>query len=246
MEKREFSLSDLLALVIKRFSIILIAAILGASAALYYCLFLLAPRYQAVTKYFVDTTGQSILDSTADTSSASVKAQRETVLSRMVVPSYIEILKTHNFAEHIAQKLNQKDSIKHTYTGDELYASIVYSFQEELESYTVTVTTTDPADAFIIARCIEEESEPYLIEKRPGAENTLRIIDNARFPESSISLSTPVCLILGFIVGALLAFCVCLILETTDVHITDEKSLSLLGLTILATIPERTPERSKK
>ncbi len=246
MDKREFSLTDLLGLVIKRFTIILVAALLGASAALYYCLFLLTPRYQAVSKYFVDTTGQSMLDSTADNSSASIKAQRETVLSRMVVPSYIEILKTHNFAEHIAQKLNQKDSIKHKYTGDELYAAIAYSFQEELESYTVTVTTTDQADAFIIARCIEEESEPYLIEKRPGAENTLRIIDNARFPESSISFSMPVYLLLGFIVGALIALCVCLILETTDIHIKDEKSLSLLGLTVLATIPERTPERRKK
>ncbi len=249
MEQREISLADILGLIVKRLPIILIAAVLGASAALYYCLFLLTPRYQAVTKYYVDTTGQTMLDSTADTSSASVKAQRETVLSRMVVPSYIEILQTRNFAGHIAEKLKGNENLSEErklrpYTEDELYAAIRYSYQEELESYTVTVTVGDPADAYIIASCIEAESEPYLIEKKPSAENTLRIIDNARYSGNSVTLSTPVYLILGFFVGAMLAVVVCFFIEINDVRIRDEKALAALGLTILGTIPDYVPERT--
>lgn len=251
MEQREFSLADILGLIVKRFWIILIAAVLGASAALYYCLFLLTPRYQATTKYYVDTTGQSMLDSTSDTSSTSVKAQRETVLSRMVVPSYIEILQTRNFAGHIAEKLEGNENLSEArqlqpYTENELYAAIRYTYQEELESYTVTVTVGDPADAYIIANCIEAESEPYLIEKKPSAENTLRIIDNARYSEAPITLSTPIYLVLGFLIGAFIAVGVCFIIEINDVRIRDEKSLTAMGLTVLGTIPDYLPGQTMK
>lgn len=251
MEQREFSLADIFCLIVKRFWIILIAAVLGAAVALYYSLFLMTPRYQAVTKYYVDTTGQTMLDSTVDTSSTSIKTQRETVLSRMVVPSYIEILQTRNFAAHIADKLKDNPNLSEErqlrpYTENELYAAIRYTYQEELESYTVTVTVGDPVDAYIIANCIEAESEPYLIEKKPSAENTLRIIDNARYSEASITLSTPIYLVLGFLVGALIAIVICFIIENNDVCIYDEKSLTTMGLTVLGTIPDYIPDQGTK
>ena len=125
MNKHEFTLAEIFDIAIKRIWIILAAMIVGGLAALYYTSFLVTPKYQSTTKYLVDTTGLSEAGYFAAATTASVEEQRHTVLSRLLVSSYIEILQTHNFSEFLAVKLESKTDLAperpHPYTGDELF-----------------------------------------------------------------------------------------------------------------------------
>lgn len=260
MRNREFALTDLLNIAIKRIWIILAAMLVGAILALYYSMFLVTPRYQSVSKYLVDTAN---LSTESSSSSAMIEEQRNTVLSRLIVTSYIEILKTHNFAEHIAAKLESEDYVENLvaqiiqeqtlppnsldantrlsipYTGNQLYGAILYKYQDELESYTVTVTAASPTDALIIAACVQNESERYLTEKKPSAAGTLKVIDNARFNPSPVNVKVPLSVLLGAFIGAALAFAIAFIVEINDVRVKNEKEISeILGLPVIGSIPE--------
>ena len=183
MNKHEFTLAEFFGIAIKHIWIIFAAMIIGGLAALYYTSFLVTPKYESETKYLVDTTSLAADAGYYGSTTASVEEQRNTVLSRLIVSSYIEILQTHNFSEYLAIMLESNTNLSRPYTGDELFGMIKYTFEEEKEFYLVTVTATDPADAFIIARCIEENSESYLATKKSSAQGTLKVIDNARTKE---------------------------------------------------------------
>lgn len=166
MNKHEFTVAEFFGIAIKHIWIIFAAMIIGGLAALYYTSFLVTPKYESETKYLVDTTSLATDAGYYGSTTASVEEQRNTVLSRLIVSSYIEILQTHNFSEYLAIMLESNTNLSRPYTGDELFGMIKYTFEEEKEFYLVTVTATDPADAFIIARCIEENSESYLATKK--------------------------------------------------------------------------------
>ena len=242
MNKHEFTLAEIFDIAIKRIWIILAAMIVGGLAALYYTSFLVTPKYQSTTKYLVDTTGLSEAGYYAAATTASVEEQRHTVLSRLLVSSYIEILQTHNFSEFLAVKLESKTDLAperpHPYTGDELFNMIQYTFEEDKEFYLVTVTADDPADAFIIARCIEENSESYLASKKASAQGTLKVIDNARRNKDAVNVNLVLNVFIGALCGAILAFAAAFVVEINDVRIKSEKELvNTVGLPVIGSIP---------
>lgn len=217
--------------------------IIGGLAALYYTSFLVTPKYESETKYLVDTTSLATDAGYYGSTTASVEEQRNTVLSRLIVSSYIEILQTHNFSEFLAIKLESNpylSSRPHPYTGDELFGMIKYTFEEEKEFYLVTVTATDPADAFIIARCIEENSESYLATKKNSAQGTLKVIDNARTNEKAVNVNFVLNVIIGALCGAILAFAIAFVIDINDVRIKSEKELiRAVDLPVIGSIPEQ-------
>ena len=244
MNKHEFTLAEIFDIAIKRIWIILAAVIVGGLAALYYTSFLVTPKYQSTTKYLVDTTGLSEAGYYAAATTASVEEQRHTVLSRLLVSSYIEILQTHNFSEFLAVKLESKTDLApkrpHPYTGDELFNMVKYTFEEDKEFYLVTVTADDPADAFIIARCIEENSESYLASKKASAQGTLKVIDNARRNKDAVNVNLVLNVFIGALCGAILAFAAAFLIEINDVRIKSEKELvNTVGLPVIGSIPEQ-------
>ncbi|MGN1121302.1 MAG: YveK family protein [Eubacteriales bacterium] len=238
MRNREIRLTDLFSVLLKRIWFIVAALIVGAAIAFYYSQCLVTPRYQSVSKYLVDTTN---LSGEVSTTSASIEEQRNTVLSRLVVSSYIEILETRNFAEYIAELLADNPELSRPYSGAEVNASMAFQYQEELESYTVTITATNAQDALIIAECIQNESERYLITKKPSAEGTLKVIDNARLGAAPINVNVPLSVLLGAFVGALIAFCIAFLIDISDVRVKDEKEISeILELPVIGSIPDCT------
>ena len=246
MDKNEISLAELFGIAIKRIWIIIAAMIIGGLAALYYTSFLVTPMYQSVSKYLVDTTNLAVGSNYYASTTASVEEQRNTVLSRLIVSSYIEILQTHNFSEYLALMLEGNTNLSRSYTPDELLSMVTYAFVEEKEFYTVTVKAPDPADAFIIARCIEENSEEYLTTKKSSAKGTIKIIDNARTNEVPVNVRYVLNILIGALTCALIAFGIVFVVETNDVRIKNEKELiSAVGLPVIGAIPEQTLYRDK-
>lgn len=240
MNKHEFTVAEFFGIAIKHIWIIFAAMIIGGLAALYYTSFLVTPKYESETKYLVDTTSLATDAGYYGSTTASVEEQRNTVLSRLIVSSYIEILQTHNFSEYLAIMLESNTNLSHPYTGDELFGMIKYTFEEEKEFYLVTVTATDPADAFIIARCIEENSESYLATKKSSAQGTLKVIDNARTNENAVNVNFVLNAIIGALCGAILAFAIAFVIDINDVRIKSEKELiRAVDLPVIGSIPEQ-------
>lgn len=240
MNKHEFTLAEFFGIAIKHIWIIFAAMIIGGLAALYYTSFLITPKYESETKYLVDTTSLAADAGYYGSTTASVEEQRNTVLSRLIVSSYIEILQTHNFSEYLAIMLESNTNLSRPYTGDELFGMIKYTFEEEKEFYLVTVTATDPADAFIIARCIEENSESYLATKKSSAQGTLKVIDNARTNENAVNVNFVLNAIIGALCGAIIAFAVAFVVDINDVRIKSEKELiRAVDLPVIGSIPEQ-------
>ena len=240
MNKHEFTVAEFFGIAIKHIWIIFAAMIIGGLAALYYTSFLVTPKYESETKYLVDTTSLATDAGYYGSTTASVEEQRNTVLSRLIVSSYIEILQTHNFSEYLAIMLESNTNLSRPYTGDELFGMIKYTFEEEKEFYLVTVTATDPADAFIIARCIEENSESYLATKKNSAQGTLKVIDNARTNENAVNVNFVLNAIIGALCGAILAFAIAFVIDINDVRIKSEKELiRAVDLPVIGSIPEQ-------
>ncbi len=240
MNKHEFTLAEFFGIAIKHIWIIFAAMIIGGLAALYYTSFLVTPKYESETKYLVDTTSLAADAGYYGSTTASVEEQRNTVLSRLIVSSYIEILQTHNFSEYLALMLESNTNLSRPYTGDELFGMIKYTFEEEKEFYLVTVTATDPADAFIIARCIEENSESYLATKKNSAQGTLKVIDNARTNENAVNVNFVLNVIIGALCGAIIAFAIAFVIDINDVRIKSEKELiRAVDLPVIGSIPEQ-------
>ena len=240
MNKHEFSVAEFFGIAIKHIWIIFAAMIIGGLAALYYTSFLVTPKYESETKYLVDTTSLAADAGYYGSTTASVEEQRNTVLSRLIVSSYIEILQTHNFSEYLAIMLESNTNLSRPYTGDELFSMIKYTFEEEKEFYLVTVTATDPADAFIIARCIEENSESYLATKKSSAQGTLKVIDNARTNENAVNVNFVLNAIIGALCGAIIAFAIVFVIDINDVRIKSEKELiRAVDLPVIGSIPEQ-------
>ena len=240
MNKHEFTVAEFFGIAIKHIWIIFAAMIIGGLAALYYTSFLVTPKYESETKYLVDTTSLATDAGYYGSTTASVEEQRNTVLSRLIVSSYIEILQTHNFSEYLAIMLESNTNLSRPYTGDELFGMIKYTFEEEKEFYLVTVTATDPADAFIIARCIEENSESYLATKKNSAQGTLKVIDNARTNENAVNVNFVLNVIIGALCGAILAFAIAFVIDINDVRIKSEKELiRAVDLPVIGSIPEQ-------
>ena len=55
MHNNELTLADLLNVALKRIWILLIAAVIGGLAAMYYSNFLVVPKYHSSSKFYVDT-----------------------------------------------------------------------------------------------------------------------------------------------------------------------------------------------
>lgn len=248
MNNREVTVTDLIKVAIKRIWVIVVAMVIGGLIAFYYTSFMVTPIYQSQTKYLVDTTDLSG-DAVQKSSTAQVEIQRITVLSRLLVSSYIEILDTRNFAEYVSEKIAGDERLSREYTASNISELVDFNYEEESESYKVTVSAFDPMDALIIAQYIQNESGNYLNTKKASSNETLYVIDNARLNPDPVNVHVAMYMILGMIAGAVIAFAICFIIELNDVRVRDEKELSeILQLPIIGLIPEYVPanETGKK
>ena len=243
MEKREITLSDLISILLKRFWIILAVMIVGGLLAYYYATNMVTPLYTAQTKYLVDT---AILSDNTE-SSANIEEQRNNVLSKLMASTYIEILNTRLFTDYLAELLEEAN-LSNVYTSEQLFNMIKYSYEDNTETYMVTVTAFSPEDARIISEYIENETENYLVSKKTNAAKTLQVIDRAWDNKNPSNVNVLMTVILGLIVGAIIPFIILLIADMNDLRIKDEKSISnMFNLPVLGSIPEYTvPVKNSK
>ena len=233
MEKRDFSLLDILQLLKIRWWIILLAAIIFASGAGVFSYFTYEPTYSSsVTVYVNDQTGQD--SNTADDVS-QVRWAKE------VVNSYLALLKTNDFMEEISSEYQARFPeawAEKTYSATKLAKSCVkYTIIEETYLFTFTVTTHDKEVSYNIGKIFEELGPKKILEVT--GKEAVKIADSSRIAtEASNSRNMARNSIMGFLIGAILAFLVVLIIEVSDVRIKDEDDIvDTYSVPLLGSVP---------
>lgn len=249
MNNREIKISELVGVAIKRIWIIIIAAVIGFAAALWFTKNFVVPQYRVESKYLIDL-GRLSEETIGDGSLNQLEAQRQIVTARYYIKSYVEILDTMNFSGFIADKLAEnpdKYPLTRQYSPSALNSLSVFKFEEESETYSLTITAFASTDAISIARCIEDSSEEYISSIKPMAEDTLKIIENARENPSPINVNASANALLGAIFLAVLAYAVCFVVEIKDARIKGEKELAtVLGVPVLGVIPVYSSDKNAK
>ena len=220
MEKKEFSLLDILQLLKKRWWIIALAAIVVAGGAVFYSDWVYEPTYaSSVTVYVNDQTSQ-------DTNTADDVSQVNWALK--VIKNYVEILKTNDFMEQLSNTYQARFPeawAEKNYTATRLGTKCVkYEATEETYLFTFTVTTHDKNVSYNIGKIFEELAPQKILEIT--GKDAIKIADGARVAVSaSNSKNMMRNSLMGLLVGAVLSFLVVFIIDISDVRIKDEEDL---------------------
>lgn len=250
MEKNEISLVDLLKIAVKWIYLLLAGMIVFGVALFVYSTNFVIPKYEASTKYCIQTRGQSIESDVLD-------GQRTVAYAQLVLGTYIDILDTRDFAEEVAFYMNgsEKDTdsvakkaklaaltqyipYDKTYTPDGIKNMVTYNSEEEKISFDVVVNSESYDESFAIARCIEIIASDYIEEKYPGV-GVVTVIDKAILSDKPVNNRTLLLTLAGVLLGAFLTFALAYIFECADTRIKDEQTLSeRMGVAIIGVIPD--------
>ncbi|MBR6515162.1 MAG: hypothetical protein IKT46_10085 [Clostridia bacterium] len=219
MEKREFSLLDILQLLKSFWWILLIAAIVFAGIGAAYSVAVYDPVYSSSVEFYV--IGQSGQNDDASDDATQVKWAKD------VVNSYVEILKANSFLEDVSAKYeadHPEEWEAKTYSAIKLAKCTKYTIKEDTYIFTITVTTHDPDVSCNIARIFETEAPARIkeLEKRDAIQPS-DYPRPADTPSNSRNLGRNA--ILGFLIGAILAFLVVLVIDLSDIRIKDEDDI---------------------
>ena len=239
MNNRELKLTDLIGIAMKRIWLLIIAAIIGVLAGICVSKFLVDPVYSVKTKYIVDTAAL-----TAGNEIDQLEAQRQVVGARYQVPSYVEILNTTNFAVDVAKRLSESPE-GYGLTQEEIPSiatvrgAVDYNFEEEAETFTITVMAGNPNQAYAIARCIELNAEEYIVTKKTMAKDTLKIIDNARYSEAPVNVNLMLTVIICVVLFVALTYGICFFVDMYDIRIKNANDVQeIFGIPVIGRIPK--------
>ena len=144
--EKEIDLRQLLNVLLKRWWIILIVAVLAAVLLFAYSVLFVTPQYQSSVLMYVNNSSISV-------GSLSVNAADLTA-SRNLIPTYRVFLKSRLTLEEVCNIVNADPEIKTTYSYGKLYSMVDASSENNTEVLRVKVVGTDPKDTQIIANCI--------------------------------------------------------------------------------------------
>ena len=226
----EIDLLELFGVLWQRALVIILVALLTASAVFAFTLFMIAPTYQATVSFYVNNSSISIGSMNYSISAGELSA------STSLVNTYIYILKSRTTLEDVIERAE----LPYTYT--ELGKMITTKAVTGTAAFDTTVTSESPAEAERIANTIAQVLPERITEIVDGS--NVRIVDYAIIPAHRSGPSFSKNLIIGFLAGAVLTAAVIvvrfIINEQNDefIHSSDELRELYPDIKVLAMIPD--------
>ncbi len=226
----EIDLLKLIKVLWRRALVIILVALLAASAVFAVTLFFITPTYEATASFYVNNSSISIGSMNYSITGGELSA------ASTLVNTYIYILKSRTTLEDVIEK----GGLPYNYI--ELGKLISTKTVAGTAAFDITVTTDSPSESERIANLIAEVLPERITEIVDGS--NVRIVDYAIIPSHRAGPSYSMNLIIGFLVGAFLAAAVIavrfLIDEQNDqiIHSTDELRQMYPDIKVLAMIPD--------
>lgn len=214
----ELRIQDLLAACLRRWKIIAIFILIGATIAWGVTFFCMKPMYQASATLYVNN-GDKIGVTSSDVSA-----------SIYLVKSYMVMASSDTLLEQVSENLGGE------FTSQQLRSAVSTSQIDYTMIFTLHVSHKDPYAAERIANEMVKVLSEIGPEKIKGS--NAQIIDTARVPTAPYSPSYTSNIFMGAAVGALLAVVLVVFLFLQDTRIKDENDLTdMFNLPILGRIP---------
>lgn len=175
----------------KKGLIIALVAVLFGCAAFGVTAFLIEPQYEATASLYVNNSSFSLGATSFSISSSDLSA------SSSLVSVYLYILESRTTLEEVILKADL------TYTPYELGKMISASSVAQTGAFEVTVTSTNPMEAELIANSIAQILPDRIAEIVDGT--SVRIVDYAIIPSERSGPSILISTALGIIIGGLVS-----------------------------------------
>lgn len=214
----------------RRALVIILVALIVASAVFAYTAMFIRPTYEATASFYVNNSSISIGSMSYSISAGELSA------SNALVNTYIYILKSRTTLEDIIEKAQLP------YTAAQLSSMINTNIVTGTAAFDVTVTTQSPTESEKIANTVAEVLPERITEIVDGS--NVRIVDYAIIPAHRAGPDYAMNLLIGFLAGAVLAAGVIavrfIINEQNDqlIHSTEELRQLYPDIKVLAMIPD--------
>lgn len=225
----EIDFREIFTILLDKLAVIILIAVLGAAVALTYTKFMISPTYQSSTQMYVtnnSTTTTQVNVSELQASSYLTKDFRIVVKSTPVLEQVKSDLKLSISAEELAQK-------------------ITVEIPTDTRIMKISVVDTDPFTAKNIADAVREAAKVRIMDVM-GIE-TINTIEEANLADYPIAPNLKLNVLIGFMLGLVLAVVVVLIRFMLDDTIKVQEDVEkYLGISVLGLIPETEAGDKKK
>ena len=230
MDEDTIDLLELARALWKNILIIALVAVLVGSAAFGYTAFLVKPQYQATASLYVNNSSFSLGATNFSISTADLSA------SNSLVSVYLYILKSRTTMEDVIKEADL------SYTPEKLSGMVSAKGINSTGAFEVTVTSSNPAEAELIANTIAKILPDRIAEIVDGS--SVRIVDYAIIPSHRSGPSMVKNTAMGILVGGFLAAAVVVVRFLMDdksklmIKSADELRKMYPGVPVLAMIPD--------
>ncbi|MCB6492518.1 polysaccharide export protein [Coprococcus catus] len=220
-EEMEIDLLELLMVMKKHLSAILMAGIVGLVIMFAYTSFLVTPLYSASSMMYV------MPDNSNNMNSSTLSDMQ---VGQQLTSDYSSMIKSRSFMEDVIKKLNL------TIDYQQLLEKVEVTNPTSSRILQVTVNDPNPQTAADIANEVASVAESKL--KEITGMQAIKIYEEAAVPEKPSSPSLKKNCALGLLAGIVLAMAVITVLYLMDDTIKTEDDIEkYLGMTTLAVLP---------
>ncbi len=217
----ELDLQQVIKIMLKRWWIIVLSAMLCGAAALTISVFFITPLYSASTMLYVSNENRSI---------ESPITAGDLTLSQKLVDTYVVILKSRPVLTEVI------NNITVNYSLAEIEKMISASAVNNTEVFEITVTCTVPEHAKDIANAIAEFGAPEIV--RIVKAGSVEVVENAVLPKEKTSPNNMTNLLVGIFLGIAASAGAVLLTEILDTRIKTEEDLTeTANIPVIGSIP---------
>lgn len=221
----EIDVTRLLGALWRKIWAIILAAVIGAGAFFTYASMMITPTYRAQALMYVNNRNITLSTSSVNISTGEISA------ASALVNTYTVILKSRNTLNEVIREANLK------YSYERLKGMITAASVNETQIFSITVTSTDPEEAALIANTVAKVLPDKIAEIVDGS--SVRVVDYAVTPTGKVAPKLSKYAVEGAFIGALLVCAVVIVVELLDDAIHSEDYITqTYGIPSLAVIPD--------
>lgn len=224
-ENYTIDLQHLLKSLWKHAWIIVLCGVLAAAVGLLLAAVVISPEYQASIKLYVNNSSSSSGNQSSSISQSDLNA------AQSLVKTYAEMLDSRYVWERVVEKADVD------FTWKEVSKMVECTSSNNTEVMLVTVTCDNPYEASDIANAIADVLAVRISEIIEGS--SMKVVDPAVPDKQKVGPSVSKYTLLGFMLGAVLAAGVIVVLTLLDDTMHDEDYiLKTYNYPILGTVPD--------
>lgn len=214
----EIDLVELMYRMIEKIKWIIAAAMIGMVFAGVFTKFFVTPTYEATSKLYVQEAKDKVVDLSAIN------------LSDKLAADYVQVFKNWHVHEKVIKSLNLP------YSYRQIQRMLNISIPDDTRIIEITVTSTDPQEAYDIAMMYAQVAPAFIEAKMETSRPN--IFEEPRVPTRPSAPNTIMNVMLGTFAGAAIAIAVIFIQFVSDDRIRNAEMLQKrLGLATLGMMP---------